>query len=118
MRANPNAQAHILLGQEPRFVPGWLRRRYAARDGALRARVDAALEGVELLARGRQGGGALLHTSPNGMLWAGAAARPGLLPRLLREILETRFMVKRAMKQVGCPCLPQRPRPPSARSRA
>ena len=46
------------------------------------------------------GGGALLHTSPNGMLWAGAAARPGLLPRLLREILETRFMVKRAMKQL------------------
>lgn len=41
-----------------------------------------------------------LHASPNGLLFASASTRPGVLPRLLREILETRFMVKRAMKQV------------------
>ena len=34
-----------------------------------------------------------VHVSANGLLFASAAARPGLLPRLLREILETRFMV-------------------------
>ena len=41
-----------------------------------------------------------LHASPNGVLFTTAATRPGVLPRLLKEILETRFMVKRAMKQV------------------
>lgn len=41
-----------------------------------------------------------LHAAPNGMLFTSKASRPGILPRLLREILETRFMVKRAMKQV------------------
>ena len=46
------------------------------------------------------GDGEGLRISANGLLFASAAARPGLLPRLLREILETRFMVKRAMKRV------------------
>ena len=41
-----------------------------------------------------------LHASPNGVLFTTRASRPGVLPRLLTEILETRFMVKRAMKQV------------------
>lgn len=41
-----------------------------------------------------------VHASPNGVLFATSRSRPGILPRLLREILETRFMVKRAMKQV------------------
>ena len=41
-----------------------------------------------------------LHAAPNGVLFASASSRPGVLPRLLREILETRCMVKRAMKQV------------------
>jgi hypothetical protein len=35
-----------------------------------------------------------VHVSANGLLFASAAARPGLLPRLLREILETRFMAR------------------------
>ena len=41
-----------------------------------------------------------LHAAPNGVLFTSSSSRPGVLPRLLREILETRFMVKRAMKQV------------------
>jgi hypothetical protein len=41
-----------------------------------------------------------LHASPNGFLFTTARTRRGVLPRLLTEILETRFMVKRAMKQV------------------
>ena len=41
-----------------------------------------------------------VHAAPNGVLFTSATSRPGILPRLLREILETRFMVKRAMKQV------------------
>ena len=60
---------------------------------------DAAGGGGGGGADGEAGGGGL-HVSANGLLFASAAARPGLLPRLLREILETRFMVKRAMKRV------------------
>eukprot|EP00002_Diphylleia_rotans_P013155 TRINITY_DN2562_c0_g1_i23.p1 TRINITY_DN2562_c0_g1~~TRINITY_DN2562_c0_g1_i23.p1 ORF type:complete len:1638 (+),score=290.27 TRINITY_DN2562_c0_g1_i23:62-4975(+) len=38
--------------------------------------------------------------SPNGVLYADASVRCGILPRLLKEILDTRIMVKRAMKTV------------------
>ena len=41
-----------------------------------------------------------LHAAPNGVLFTKAETRPGILPRLLQEILDTRFMVKRAMKQL------------------
>ncbi|CAD7702237.1 unnamed protein product [Ostreobium quekettii] len=36
--------------------------------------------------------------APNGLAFAPPDARPGVLPRLLREILDTRVMVKAAMK--------------------
>ena len=50
---------------------------------------DGGGEGGE----GGEGRGGV-HVSANGLLFASAAARPGLLPRLLREILETRFMAR------------------------
>jgi hypothetical protein len=37
--------------------------------------------------------------SPNGVLFAGKGHRWGVLPAMLRDILETRLMVKRAMKR-------------------
>jgi len=37
--------------------------------------------------------------SPNGVAWAPHAARRGVVPRLLSEILQTRIMVKAAMKR-------------------
>lgn len=40
-----------------------------------------------------------LIISPNGVAFAPPAVRPGVLPRMLREILETRVMVKGAMKR-------------------
>lgn len=40
-----------------------------------------------------------LIVAPNGVAYASPEARPGVLPRLLREILETRIMVKGAMKK-------------------
>eukprot|EP00887_Chlorella_sp_A99_P007603 scaffold20.g7603.t1 len=46
-----------------------------------------------------------LLLAPNGVAFAPPAARLGVLPRLLREILDTRVMVKAAMKRL----------PPSAR---
>ena len=49
-----------------------------------------------------------LTITPNGVAFAPADARPGVLPRLLREVLETRVMVKRAMAAL----------PPSDRSTA
>lgn len=36
---------------------------------------------------------------PNSVFYASKQARPGVLPRLLEEILRTRIMVKSAMKQ-------------------
>ena len=39
-----------------------------------------------------------LFVSANGMLFASASSRAGVLPKMLREILETRVMVKRARK--------------------
>lgn len=39
-----------------------------------------------------------VHIAPNGALFAPPAVRPGVLPRLLSEILETRVMVKAALK--------------------
>ena len=35
--------------------------------------------------------------APNGVAFAPASARPGVLPRLLKEVLDTRIMVKGAM---------------------
>ncbi len=49
-----------------------------------------------------------LVVAPNGAAFAPASARPGLLPRLLSEILETRVMVKAAARRA----------PPSARALA
>lgn len=40
-----------------------------------------------------------LVVSPNGVAFSPPSHRPGVLPRLLREILETRVMVKGAMKR-------------------
>ena len=37
--------------------------------------------------------------APNGVAYAPPAARPGVLPRLLAEILGTRIMVKAALKR-------------------
>ena len=39
--------------------------------------------------------------APNGVAYAPASARPGVIPRLLREILATRVMVKAGMKRAG-----------------
>lgn len=39
--------------------------------------------------------------SPNGVGFVDAATRPGVLPRMLSEILETRVMVKGAMKSLS-----------------
>jgi hypothetical protein len=44
---------------------------------------------------------ARLVVAPNGVAYAPAAARPGVVPRLLREILATRVMIKAAMKRAG-----------------
>ncbi len=49
-----------------------------------------------------------LVIAPNGAAFAPASARPGVLPRLLSEILETRIMVKAAAKRA----------PPAARALA
>lgn len=40
-----------------------------------------------------------LVVAPNGVAFAPKEARPGVLPRLLQEILNTRIMVKQAMKR-------------------
>lgn len=40
-----------------------------------------------------------ITVSPNGVAWAPHEARQGVVPRLLREILQTRIMVKAAMKR-------------------
>lgn len=42
---------------------------------------------------------ARLIIAPNGVAYAPPEARPGILPRLLQEILSTRIMVKAAMKR-------------------
>ena len=44
---------------------------------------------------------ARLVVAPNGVAYAPASARPGVIPRLLREILATRVMVKAGMKRAG-----------------
>eukprot|EP00897_Mesotaenium_endlicherianum_P009916 jgi/Mesen1/8953/ME000056S08359 len=44
-----------------------------------------------------------LHLLPNSVMYAPPEVRPGVLPRLLREILATRIMVKQAMKKLGPP---------------
>ncbi|CAG9460605.1 unnamed protein product [Pedinophyceae sp. YPF-701] len=43
---------------------------------------------------------AKLNVAPNGVAFAPPAARPGVLPRLLKEILDTRVMVKAAMSRL------------------
>ena len=40
-----------------------------------------------------------LHISPNEVMFVRAATRTGVLPRMLTEILEARFKVKRDMKR-------------------
>lgn len=40
-----------------------------------------------------------LEIMPNLVSYAGSRARPGILPRLLHEILNTRIMIKARMKQ-------------------
>lgn len=44
--------------------------------------------------------GSGLHAAPNGVLFTRKGTRKGILPRLLQEILDTRFMVKRSMKRL------------------
>jgi len=41
-----------------------------------------------------------LYTAPNKVMYAKASSRKGILPRMLREILDTRVMVKSTMKRV------------------
>jgi DNA polymerase zeta len=41
-----------------------------------------------------------LFVSPNGVLFCKPSTRQGVIPRMLDEILQTRVMVKRAMKDV------------------
>jgi DNA polymerase zeta len=53
---------------------------------------------TDILAGGRPGARGLA-IAPNGVAFVPADVRPGVLPRLLREILETRIMVKGAMKR-------------------
>jgi DNA polymerase zeta len=48
------------------------------------------------LLRAQQSGG---FVTPNGVVFADKASRVGVLPTMLREILDTRLMVKRAMKR-------------------
>lgn len=40
-----------------------------------------------------------LEIMPNSIFYASKRSRPGVLPRMLEEILKTRIMVKSAMKQ-------------------
>lgn len=40
-----------------------------------------------------------LYVSPNAVIFVKEAVRAGVLPRMLREILNTRIMVKKAMKK-------------------
>ncbi|KAJ1734176.1 DNA polymerase zeta, partial [Coemansia biformis] len=42
-----------------------------------------------------------IHVSPNGMMFVQPSVRKGLLGRMLQEILESRVMIKGAMKQWG-----------------
>ncbi len=56
-----------------------------------------------------------LHVSPSGAVFVKSGVRRGLMPIMLEEILNTRFMVKKAMKAykgnpVGGNCR-DRPRP-------
>ncbi len=39
-----------------------------------------------------------LHVSPNGILFCKSSVRQGIVPRMLDEILQTRVMVKKLMK--------------------
>ena len=64
------------------------------------ARVLGASEGLRVPAKRwanlhRKG---FVHVAPNGSAFLTAEARMGVLPQLLREILETRVMIKTAMK--------------------
>ena len=43
----------------------------------------------------------LLLVAPNGIMYAKPTVRKGLLSRMLVELLDTRVMVKQAMKRVG-----------------
>lgn len=45
--------------------------------------------------------GLYYKVAPNGMMYVKAEVRKGLLGRMLVELLETRVMVKQAMKRVG-----------------
>lgn len=49
-----------------------------------------------------------LVVSGNGLAFVAPHVRPGVLPRLLREILETRVMVKAAMKACRGDCVLRR----------
>lgn len=59
---------------------------------------------------------ARLVVAPNGVAYAPAAARPGVVPRLLREILATRVMIKAAMKRAGASAKARGPRTADARA--
>jgi DNA polymerase zeta len=53
---------------------------------------------LEALSGGKPGAEGLV-VAPNGVAFVPSAVRPGILPRLLSEILSTRIMVKAAMKR-------------------
>lgn len=50
----------------------------------------------------------LIHISPCGVVFVKSSVREGVLPRMLREILDTRLMVKQSMKLHKCDKLLQR----------
>ena len=93
------------LGRAPRESPPERHLVDAAKLGVLDA--FALAPGVlpslvELGARGGGGGGGGgggVYCAPNGAVFATPSARPGVLPRLLTEILDTRVMVKAALKR-------------------
>jgi DNA polymerase zeta len=55
---------------------------------------------LQVLSGGKPGSNGLV-ISPNGVAFVPQAVRPGVLPRLLNEILSTRIMVKAAMKRAS-----------------
>lgn len=55
--------------------------------------IDVSMETIKRLQAENK-----LWVSPNGIMFAKKSAKPGILPRMLNEILQTRIMVKKQMK--------------------
>jgi DNA polymerase zeta len=68
--------------------------------GGIRLGVSTYAPPPAALAPGGALDGERCTVAPNGVAYAPPSARPGVLPRMLHEILATRVMVKSAMKRV------------------